>query len=196
MHKPMRQTFCFENPGSTTYTMPSIVSDVSAMFVLTTTCAAAHTVTNGNPNTSTQLKPNNATRCTRYHGTHARPQTCSTVTRCDNNQNRRLCYAAHLPSRRAARRGWPRRRVEYALLLLHAPRTRAHARETLTGVFMDTPDAHMNGNRHRNIRTNRNRHTSINRKHTHAHTFTHTRTRLRACLRRQCAVQGPRVKHA
>ena len=30
-------TFCFEKPGSTTYTMPSIVSDVSAIFVDTTT---------------------------------------------------------------------------------------------------------------------------------------------------------------
>ena len=29
-------TFCFEKPGSTTYTMPSIVREVSAMFVLTT----------------------------------------------------------------------------------------------------------------------------------------------------------------
>jgi hypothetical protein len=29
-------TFCFANPGSITYTMPSIVSDVSAMFVETT----------------------------------------------------------------------------------------------------------------------------------------------------------------
>ena len=25
--------FCFENPGSTTYTIPSIVKEVSAMFV-------------------------------------------------------------------------------------------------------------------------------------------------------------------
>lgn len=30
-------TFCLLNPGSTTYTMPSMVSDVSAMLVLTTT---------------------------------------------------------------------------------------------------------------------------------------------------------------
>ena len=29
-------TFCFEKPGSTTYTIPSIVSDVSAMLVETT----------------------------------------------------------------------------------------------------------------------------------------------------------------
>lgn len=29
-------TFCFENPGSTTYTIPSIVNDVSAIFVATT----------------------------------------------------------------------------------------------------------------------------------------------------------------
>lgn len=27
-------TFCFANPGSITYTMPSMVSDVSAMLVL------------------------------------------------------------------------------------------------------------------------------------------------------------------
>lgn len=37
-HSDTPLTFCFENPGSTTYTMPSIVSDVSAMFVDTTTC--------------------------------------------------------------------------------------------------------------------------------------------------------------
>lgn len=30
-------TFCFEKPGSTTYTIPSIVSDVSATLVETTT---------------------------------------------------------------------------------------------------------------------------------------------------------------
>ena len=30
-------TFCFENPGSTTKTIPSIVREVSAIFVLTTT---------------------------------------------------------------------------------------------------------------------------------------------------------------
>lgn len=30
-------TFCLENPGSTTYTMPSMVSDVSATLVDTTT---------------------------------------------------------------------------------------------------------------------------------------------------------------
>ena len=30
-------TFCFENPGSTTKTIPSIVREVSAMLVLTTT---------------------------------------------------------------------------------------------------------------------------------------------------------------
>ena len=30
-------TFCFAKPGSITYTMPSIVSDVSAMFVETCT---------------------------------------------------------------------------------------------------------------------------------------------------------------
>jgi hypothetical protein len=29
-------TFCFENPGSTTYTIPSMVREVSAMLVLTT----------------------------------------------------------------------------------------------------------------------------------------------------------------
>ena len=33
----MRCTFCFENPGSTTKTIPSIVREVSAIFVLTTT---------------------------------------------------------------------------------------------------------------------------------------------------------------
>jgi hypothetical protein len=32
----MRRTFCLENPGSMTYTMPSMVSDVSAMLVDTT----------------------------------------------------------------------------------------------------------------------------------------------------------------
>ena len=30
-------TFCFENPGSMTNTIPSMVSEVSAMFVETTT---------------------------------------------------------------------------------------------------------------------------------------------------------------
>ena len=30
-------TFCFENPGSTTKTIPSIVREVSAILVLTTT---------------------------------------------------------------------------------------------------------------------------------------------------------------
>jgi len=30
-------TFCLEKPGSTTYTIPSIVREVSAMFVLTMT---------------------------------------------------------------------------------------------------------------------------------------------------------------
>lgn len=33
---PLTQTFCFENPGSITKTTPSIVSDVSAIFVETT----------------------------------------------------------------------------------------------------------------------------------------------------------------
>lgn len=35
---PMRglNTFCLQNPGSTTYTMPSIVSDASAMLVAMT----------------------------------------------------------------------------------------------------------------------------------------------------------------
>ena len=33
---PPLRTFCFENPGSTTNTIPSIVREVSAMFVLTT----------------------------------------------------------------------------------------------------------------------------------------------------------------
>eukprot|EP00958_Prasinococcus_capsulatus_P025993 scaffold4518_cov410-Prasinococcus_capsulatus_cf.AAC.13 len=31
-----KPTFCFEKPGSMTYTIPSIVRDVSAMFVDTT----------------------------------------------------------------------------------------------------------------------------------------------------------------